>query len=565
MTLPSPSQTLESHEPSGATKAFSETLRKLWEVHAADLQRLHDENQRLLARLDVFEGCQSPEKDQKRDSSIPDDVPSVSSVTASDVPAARPVPANRTAWLPVVSSQSGIRKSGLFESTAIEMSSDFWFTVTRITRHPMFDIVVACIIFLNTIAMAIEAQWQGLSVGASINFGKIDPGYVASWTSAEQSFVWIGFAFGFVYVLELMLKLAGQRRSLLKFAWNWVDLVIILFWLIDITAGAILPVDATLLRVARLVRLLRLVQLMQAIKSLDALYIITTALSGSLSILAWACVLFFFLQMGLALLVNGYLTQYYFNDASISEANRQAVFEYFGTFSRSIYSMFEITLANWPPASRLLAENVSEWFMLFGVLHKLTIGFAVVSVVNGVFMQETFNVAASDDRVMIQKRKRIFQLHRLKMERFFHLADKSSDGAIDIDEFREMTEHKEVSAWLQAMELDVSDPDKLFLLIDSSRRDGRITLEELIRGVGRLKGSAKSLDVACMLEEVAKLHDLIVSQGFRPMPVAQSSPADFLAKARSKTTRLRDALGAKSTTSADGRQFSEWLRSTEDI
>ena len=45
-----------------------------------------------------------------------------------------------------------------------------------------------------------------------------------------------------------------------------------------------------------------------------------------------------------------------------------------------IYSMFEITLANWPPVSRLLAENVSEWFMLFGVLHKLAIGFAVVSV-----------------------------------------------------------------------------------------------------------------------------------------------------------------------------------------
>ena len=44
--------------------------------------------------------------------------------------------------------------------------------------------------------------------------------------------------------------------------------------------------------------------------------------------------------------------------------------------------MFEITLANWPPASRLLVENVSEWFMLFGVLHKLTIGFAVVSVVS---------------------------------------------------------------------------------------------------------------------------------------------------------------------------------------
>ena len=85
--------------------------------------------------------------------------------------------------------------------------------------------------------------------------------------------------------------------------------------------------------------------------------------------------------MGLALLITGYLTEYYFNDANVPEQNRQAVYVYFGTFSRSIYSMFEITLANWPPASRLLAENVSEWFMLFGIIHKLTIGFAVVSVV----------------------------------------------------------------------------------------------------------------------------------------------------------------------------------------
>ena len=82
--------------------------------------------------------------------------------------------------------------------------------------------------------------------------------------------------------------------------------------------------------------------------------------------------------------------------------------------------------------SRLLAENVSEWFMLFGVLHKLAIGFAVVSVVNGVFMQETFSVASSDDRVMIQKRKRMLQTHKMKMQRFFALADKSKNGSIDL-------------------------------------------------------------------------------------------------------------------------------------
>eukprot|EP00438_Fugacium_kawagutii_P034122 Skav214381 [mRNA] locus=scaffold4284:94835:110044:- [translate_table: standard] len=111
----------------------------------------------------------------------------------------------------------------------------------------------------------------------------------------------------------------------------------------------------------------------------------------------------------------------------------------------SIFSMFEITLANWPPVSRLLAENVSEWFMLFGVLHKLAIGFAVVS-------------------------------------------------------FKQMTEHKEVSAWLSSMELDVSDPKKLFNLIDNVKRDGTVSLEELIYGVGRLKGPAKSLDMETWIQ-----------------------------------------------------------------
>jgi len=110
-------------------------------------------------------------------------------------------------------------------------------------------------------------------------------------------------------------------------------------------------------------------------------------------------------------------------------------------------------------------------------------------------MQETFSVASSDDRVMIQKRNRLFQTHKMKMRRFFNLADKSKNGSIDFapwhqsffvetshvrtagrccctlhlepeEEFKEMTAHKEVSAWLSSMELDVSDPKKLFNLID---------------------------------------------------------------------------------------------------
>ena len=65
---------------------------------------------------------------------------------------------------------------------------------------------------------------------------------------------------------------------------------------------------------------------------------------------------------------------------------------------------------------------MSEWYFAFSIAHKVTIGFAVIGVINGVFMQalgtgrfvepsadfgctqETFKVAGSDDKIMMRQR-----------------------------------------------------------------------------------------------------------------------------------------------------------------
>ena len=71
------------------------------------------------------------------------------------------------------------------------------------------------------------------------------------------------------------------------------------------------------------------------------------------------------------------------------------------------------------------------------VLHPgRRVQFQKISKVNGVFMQETFSVASSDDRVMIQKRNRMLHTHKMKMQRFFNLADKSKNGSIDLDAWK---------------------------------------------------------------------------------------------------------------------------------
>ena len=46
-------------------------------------------------------------------------------------------------------------------------------------------------------------------------------------------------------------------------------------------------------------------------------------------------------------------------------------------------------------------------------------------------MQETMNVASSDDQLMMRQRERAQKLHTRKMEALFALADESGDGLLN--------------------------------------------------------------------------------------------------------------------------------------
>ncbi|CAE7262782.1 unnamed protein product [Symbiodinium necroappetens] len=172
-------------------------------------------------------------------------------------------------------------------------------------------------------------------------------------------------------------------------------------------------------------------------------------------------------------------------------------------------SMFEITLGNWPPVCRLLSEKVSEWFMLLCVLHKLVIGFAVVGVINGVFIQETFKVASSDNQIMMRQKERSSNLHEMKMRQLFLEADNDQDGLVSREEWRALVSHPAVQLWLGSMDLDAADGDGLYDLILDADKDGDLTMDELIRGVARLKGQARSYDLQMLLRQVNFLTDQV--------------------------------------------------------
>merc|ERR1712125_288150 len=184
-----------------------------------------------------------------------------------------------------------------------------------------------------------------------------------------------------------------------------------------------------------------------------------------------------------------------------------------GSCSRATLTMFEITLGNWPPVARILQENVDEFYVAFSIFHKLTIGFAVIGVINGVFMQETMNVAASDDQLMMRQRERAQKLHTKKMEALFAAADESGDGFLDYDEFMAILTKPEIKSWLAAQQLDVSDAELMFVLMDDG--DEQISAPELVKAAAKLKGPARSIDLHNLMREHDDLKEVVlkISQG----------------------------------------------------
>merc|ERR1719188_1152553 len=171
--------------------------------------------------------------------------------------------------------------------------------------------------------------------------------------------------------------------------------------------------------------------------------------------------------------------------------------------------MIEMLMGNWFSITRILM-NVNELgFMLFGMAYQFAVGFAVIEVITGVFINETFKVANLDDGIMMNEARRAQKAQTKKIDKFFREADEDGNGMLEKEEFAKVLQNNVVQEWLSAMGLDLKDVDKMFELLDVDG-DGVISAEEMVVGADALKGPAKAMDMAIMrgmLENMQKQID----------------------------------------------------------
>lgn len=378
-----------------------------------------------------------------------------------------------------------------------------------------FEITFALLIVSNTLTMCAENEYTGWGRGATLDVPDMEP----TSAGADMMFEIIGNFFAVLFTVELVIKLVALQKKFWRCWWNVFDFAIISFaWFATLSKIEFL-VDPMLLRLLRLVRLLRLLRGLKALQvQFENLFLMVSGIKAAMPVLLWVVVLVFPMLAACALFLS-YMLQDYMDSDSNSIEDRRQCFEYFGTFSKSMLSMFELTFGNWVIICRFIYSRVDARWAIFFMAWKLVVGIAVLRIIYGVFLHVTFACASADDESVINQKNRENMKYERKIKAFFRKFDDDDTGYISKQRFYEICAKPNVVNWLSGyLELDSYDVELLFAMVDDYAGDDKVSLDQLVYGLMKVKGTARSVDTLNLVRMSAEINqklDMLMTKASR--------------------------------------------------
>eukprot|EP00930_Biecheleria_cincta_P038986 TRINITY_DN26803_c0_g1_i1.p1 TRINITY_DN26803_c0_g1~~TRINITY_DN26803_c0_g1_i1.p1 ORF type:complete len:580 (-),score=102.46 TRINITY_DN26803_c0_g1_i1:204-1943(-) len=365
-----------------------------------------------------------------------------------------------------------------------------------LTSHK-FDMVVCMLLTMNVLFMGIELQHDGIDIGNEIGYAGYSQPAAEAWPNVKQV-LWVGdLVFEFFFLTDVVLRILVLRREFWCSPMNYIDFIVVTVAVVERALAGILPIPPTLLRLLRLGKLVRALKMLRMSKVLDVLSLLIKCIEASMTMLFWTLCVLCAIQVIAGMMISN-LTRAFLEDQTADVEARQAIFRYYGTFTRTILTMFEVLFANWSPPCRVLMDNVAEEFFVFFLVYRCLVGFAVLNVVNAVFVQQTMKVAQNDEDIVYRQREKAQSSYTSKLKRLFEELDESGDGILSKDEFDAVLKSAKLKFWMSQLDIETHDLISFFDLLDDG--SGMISVTEFLEGALRLKGNAKTLDMAHVMK-----------------------------------------------------------------
>jgi len=375
----------------------------------------------------------------------------------------------------------------------------------RLISSPLFEIVFAVLIIINSIFMGVEVEFQAMR---GIN------------APMPWIFLVITHLFGGIFLVELVIRIIADGREFCtndRWAWNLFDTILVVCSIIDVVVEIFDGKGATgsissmrLIRIVRITRLVRLLRLARWVRLVRALSVLVHSILHTLKALIWAVLLlsfniyFFaiiFTQTALPEIKDCFDDETCQSDQYILRTNWSSV-------PRSMLTLFETISGgvDWDNVARPIGRIHGVWMAVFICYVVLTL-FAMLNVITGVFCQSAIEGANLDRDLMVKNLLENKQVHvnniKAQFKAMFETIDTNGTGTIDMKEFEVHLNDENADGFFVLLDIDTSDAWTLFRLLDRDDSDV-IDAEEFVDGCLKLKGPARAIEMACMQKELAR-------------------------------------------------------------
>lgn len=381
----------------------------------------------------------------------------------------------------------------------LEGQQNYWMvSLRKIVLSKRFDTIFCGAIIFNAFVMLLELEYYGRKSQPSL--GLAPPGSNSS-EGMEKAFYGMNVVFTVVFVIELIFRATAFGKNWLKTPWSWLDIIIVGGSLLDVSGGSF--VNLTFLRLIRLTKLTRLVKAAMMTNFCEPLRVLMKAIAQSFPSLVWSFVLLAMVEVVAALFMTQVL-----QDAILDEdqdlETRIFLYTYYGTTSRTVLTMFQITMSagQWALVGRPVIENVSPIFGVFYVLYVGGVTFAVIRIIAALFLRQTMEVATRDERVMRNEAVLSKRRYSEAVRDLFIDSDEKGIGRVTFEQFQIFIKSDEGQDWLDELQLEDEDATAIFQLANDGA--GALTIDEYLSAVFRLKDTTKQIDMLILQLEAKK-------------------------------------------------------------
>lgn len=315
--------------------------------------------------------------------------------------------------------------------------------------------------------------------------------------------VWLlcfDLAFAVAFVAELLIRIFVHGKLIVakeERAWTLFDIVLIIT---NVMEYAIETLDISFIRALRIVRVTRILRLLRGVTFVHELRLVVASIMTSLTSLVWASVFVTLVLYMVSIFIATDVTAYIQNTKDVD----QLLLHLYGSIPDCMLSLFMgISGGNDWAYFMIPLQNVSYYFYTyFFVIYVFITVFGIMNVLTAIFCDAASRVQEVDRDLVIEDQ--MAQADSVARELRLLFNDCSINTGLDLRALEAQLANPAVVELLKFMELHVEDASGLFKLLDVSG-NGVVDVEEFVIGMMRLKGPARSIDMAMLLREHTKL------------------------------------------------------------